>query len=349
VLSTKTPSYPKYVPEKVSLWTERVLRGGDDPGAEDDDGLIGVLNRLQTRSNRLQRLLKNPGSAPKAYLQDIRRERLALSEQINSVKEEISCLERLTIHPDPDLEDAYKRLKKSLHDDEQIWNFIRAAVSANIKFSPYRDALKFALEHKQTVADLAKALATELEWFNQVGIETPASFWSIRSLLEDANSTNNLAEWRQTRKHLLGEPFVLDEDTPPAHECDDQIDDHYEEIDEDELEVVEIEKGVSVAPEIEDEISNAWTVAPSLSDMLNTLSKAASDFKPREQYFIGAATSSREDSVKSAYIRAFAHLLKANGIPLLQAPKNAMAKMATVALNDPSLVVTYHDVKYALS
>jgi hypothetical protein len=89
----------------------------------------------------------------------------------------------------------------------------------------------------------------------------------------------------------------------------------------------------------------AWGIAPSLAELLGTVAKAASNYEPQFYGRIGAAVG-RQHNPKTEYLRAFGHLLAEARIERTPAVLNAVACIATVAINgDPA---TYDDVKQAL-
>lgn len=327
---------------------EEVLHGS---GA-DTDGWIGLLNRLQARLSQVETLLADSALASEVFLSALRRERLDLADQVRRLEEEVACLERLTTRPDPDLEDVYALLQEELRDAEQTWSFIYAAVSANIEFARYREAIKSARERKQEIARLAQALAEQLDGFDRTGIQAPDPFWSIRALLEKADAPeNNFMVWRQVRDRVLGEYHSVDEEKANASTAavtENLDDDGYQDLPEDDFVIGEFEEGATATATPEHDRRYAWQVAPSLADLLQTLSEVANDFEPKEHHLIGAALNTRQSSVKTSYIRAFAHLLNEHGITPTPPLMRAMAKVATLVLHRDDLVVSYDNVRKAL-
>jgi hypothetical protein len=87
-----------------------------------------------------------------------------------------------------------------------------------------------------------------------------------------------------------------------------------------------------------------------LFSLLIDLSKAMDVFEPD---FMDSAVhfgmSTRQNSKKTAYIRAFAAHLQNNEIKTTAKIKKSMAFMANVVLNDPNMSITEDDVRKALS
>lgn len=92
-----------------------------------------------------------------------------------------------------------------------------------------------------------------------------------------------------------------------------------------------------------------WGTAPDFAALLGTLTAAARAYEPEQSGFIGAGLNSRKSTPKTAYIRAFAALLRDQyGLTLSPRVKNAMAITATVVLNDPDDPVSTADVTSAV-
>ena len=92
----------------------------------------------------------------------------------------------------------------------------------------------------------------------------------------------------------------------------------------------------------------AWGIAPSLAELLGTVAKAASNYEPRFYGRTGAAIEKRQPNPKTEFIRAFGYMLAKAGIPATPPVMNAMACMATIAIDNPDAIASYDDVKQAL-
>jgi len=91
------------------------------------------------------------------------------------------------------------------------------------------------------------------------------------------------------------------------------------------------------------------TVTP-LSELLQTVSKAATDFEPSESGMVGAAINSRKRNSKIEYLRAFDSLLiEQHHFVLDKYIINAMVIAANVVINSPNIDVTYDDVRKAVA
>jgi hypothetical protein len=77
----------------------------------------------------------------------------------------------------------------------------------------------------------------------------------------------------------------------------------------------------------------AWEKAPDPPTILETVAFAAEKWSPQESGAIGAAIASRQHSIATEYLRAFAKLLDENGMPTNSIHK-AIAGTATVVLDD---------------
>jgi hypothetical protein len=89
-----------------------------------------------------------------------------------------------------------------------------------------------------------------------------------------------------------------------------------------------------------------WGIAPKVPDLLDTVAKVADEYQPQFGGRIGAAIEKRERNSKTQFLRAFGHELAEARIEPNPEVINAMAYMATVALDN--IDVTYGDVTQAL-
>jgi hypothetical protein len=346
-VTVKTSTFPHYVPPYIQSQVTLLLHG--EGASSENDGWIGALARLDNELHRVNELLEDSGWLSEEARSALHRQQRDLSTRIKRAKEEIDCVERLTSRHDPDLEDVYTLLARNTTGDKQAWLFIFSAVSADIEFDRYRDALRSARERKDEIAAAAHALAERLDLFDQTGVQGPDAFWSIRALLERAEPSDaNRTVWPEARNHLLGNGAL-----PAASGCeasttdDEPAFDDSEDLPDGDFTIEELEEG-DAATTPEQDLRYAWGVAPSLSALLDTLSAAARDFEPSEHDLIGAALNTRQGSPKTGYIRAFAHLLNENGISRTPPFMRAMAKTATLVLTPKDIIVSYDDVRKAL-
>lgn len=91
-----------------------------------------------------------------------------------------------------------------------------------------------------------------------------------------------------------------------------------------------------------------WGIAPDLPELLDTVAKAARNYEPQFYGRIGAAVGKREGNIKTNYLRAFGHMLAEARIEPTPDVQNAVARMATVAINDAAIEVSSDDVRQAL-
>ena len=92
-----------------------------------------------------------------------------------------------------------------------------------------------------------------------------------------------------------------------------------------------------------EEVCRAWGSAPDLADLLEAAAMAT------ENYITAPPLHSRQKGEKTDAIRFFAGILTGTyEFDLTTRIKRAMAIAATIAINDPDIVVTYDDVRKAL-
>jgi hypothetical protein len=92
------------------------------------------------------------------------------------------------------------------------------------------------------------------------------------------------------------------------------------------------------------EVCRAWGSAPDLADLLEAAAMAT------ENYITALPLHSRQKGEKTDAIRVFAGILTGTyELDLTTRIKRAMAIAATIAINDPDIVVTYDDVRKALN
>lgn len=93
-----------------------------------------------------------------------------------------------------------------------------------------------------------------------------------------------------------------------------------------------------------------WGIAPKVSDLLDTVAKAARDYQPKIIGRIGAAISKDQRSPRTEFIRAFGQELIEAGIPLSESsvPLSMTANVRPRRKNTPAQSVAY-DIRMAMA
>lgn len=283
------------------------------------------------------------------YLPVLRKERAEAAEHRDMLAGDVDCLRRLA--HDARMREAFALLTREFTEDSQWRNFTYAAWAARVDFAKYRDRLKRATELKGEIAEAAETLENLIRQFSETGINGPSEFYSIPELLRQTDNHemqgHNLQMWRSMRRHVLGDlPRDDAQEVTPVEEGDEPVRPI-------EIVVVPMDGKAEIDP-VEGErntLRYAWGTAPNFSALLDTVAKAARDFKPSESGMIGAAIAKREKNIKTEYLRAFGNMLTdAHGFVLTTPIMQAMAIVANVVINLPDDVdVTYNDVRQALA
>jgi hypothetical protein len=253
---------------------------------------------------------------------------------------ETDCLQRLG--KDPRMKDAFCILTAQFSDESKIRDFVYAAWAAQVNYTKYREGLKNAADLQKDIAKTSKKLALLLRKAAVNSSNCPLAFSSIRELLRHTDNHGmrggNRAMWQWVRPDVLG-------DAPEYNET----------------QKIEVPQGngrsarplkvITGVPteETRNDLAYKWSMAPDLSDLLETLAQVADAYKPSEFGMIGAAIGSRQRNPKTEYLRAFGKLLTdVHSVMLTPAVMRAVAIAATVVLNLPDVDVTYDDVRKAL-
>lgn len=341
--------FPAYVPAAARAHITALIEGDSwEPHgwaaslASANQQLAEIESAIESRTQR----------GEPEYLDSLRKQRAEAAAHRDRMAGDVDCLRRLA-HDDR-MQEAYTLLTSELPDDKQLRGFVYAAWAARADYSKYRKRLKRAAELKEEISVTAETLAKLIRQFSDTGINGPSEFYSVPKLLRKTDNHelrgHNLHMWRFMRKHVLGdpqerepEPDNQNEPALPIPESD---------------RVIELE-GVSVHirrhfvapgdPVEHDPLAGlryGWGVSPDLSELLDTVSKAAREFKPTESGMIGAAIDRRQRSEKTEYLRAFANLLiDVHHIDLTNTVMRAMAIVANVAINQPDIAVMLGDVR----
>lgn len=300
------------------------------------------------------------------YLSDLMTKKAEAVAHRDSLASDIDCLRRLA--HDPRMPEAFALLTREFTDDKQWRSFIYAAWAARVDFTKYRDRFKRVAEMKIKIADTAERLANLIRQFADTGIDGPSEFYSISELLRQTDNYEmqgyNLYMWRAMRRHILGDPTRQDvlEEKEIQLELDlDDPSDSFSRIyhlpgpgnDAPGIVISFTETSSDLDDPIEQErnaIRYGWGTAPHLPSLLDTVAKAAQQWKPSADGFIDAAIASRQRSPKTEYLRAFGNLLiDIHKFTLTTPIMRAIATTANVVINLPDVDVTYDDVRKALA
>jgi len=340
--------FPAYVPAAVRAHITTLLDGDDwEPQgwaatlADAEKSLAEIETAIETRIRR----------GEVEYLDSLRKQRAEAVEHRDRLAGDVDCLHRLA--DDERMQEAYAKLTKEFTHDEQWRGFVDAAWAARIDYSKYRERLKRTAELRDKIADTSEKLAGLLREAADTGFPFwPSEFFGIPELLRQTDNhemqNHNLHMWRSMRKYVLGDPSRSDvpESEQPQEESESK---HVPEI---VSRVLEPDEKPEIDPEEEarNTLRYAWGTAPDLSELLDTVTKAARSFQPSESGMIGAGIESRKASIKTEYLRAFGSLLTSRrDFSMTAGIMNAMAVTAIVVLNQSKIDVSYDDVRKALS
>jgi hypothetical protein len=338
--------FPQYVPDVIRKKIGAMLDG-------DDWEPMGWHDALDSAEERLAKIEADSRreNSTRECMDSLRKQRKEAEEHRNTLEKYVSCLHRLAT--DPRMKAVYERLAEEFVDDEHWKGFIHAAWAAEVEFYKYRDQLKWTADLNNEIANTAQKLADFLRKTSETGFSNwPTEFFDISELLRKTDNhemqDRNLHMWRSRRKYIVG-------GRPLPNAVDSESHQEGREPTVSEPTVIRFvsPENAKIDPEQErlHTLQYAWSVAPDLSALLDTVVAAARRFEPRENGMIGAGLKSRQKSraENKEYLRAFSHLLtEVYGMSLTRNVLNAMAQVATVVLDDPHFVVTYDDVTKAL-
>ena len=339
--------FPAYVPAAVRVQITAMLEGDawDPHGWE--ASLASAQQRLAEINEEIDTKIRR---GDVENLDSLRRHGVRAAEHRDLVAGNVECLRRLG--QDQRMRKVFDLLTKEFTDAGQWRNFVSAAWAARVDYTEYRERLKRATELKGRISKAADTLANLIRQFADTGLNGPGEFYSIPALLRKTDNhemqDHNLHMWRSMRAYILGD--LPRHDVPKIKQAQEEGEQSTA------IEFVIRGIGPDEKPEIDpaEQIRNslhyAWRTAPSLPALLDTVSKAACDFKPSEDGMIGAALVTRQQSTKTEYLRAFGSLLiDARNVALTPTIMQAMAIVANVAINLSDVDVSYDDVRHALS
>jgi len=258
------------------------------------------------------------GRRPHSLRSACKRMQDRLQAHINNIRDDIACIERLTRSHDDgrdcDRQELYGRWLSGL-DDRKVVMFLLAACEAAHNHTRIRRQLREARLLRQEIIKGARELSRQIRTLESLDVGMPKELVSTRALLRMANPSHpdDVDAWEILRPQILG-----DEPDSIVKVCD------------------ELDSSV--------EVRSAWDSAPDLADLLEAAAMAA------ENYITALPLHSRQKSKKTDAIRVFAGILtRIFKFDLTDRIKHAMAIAATIAINDPDIVVTYDNVRKALN
>lgn len=342
--------FPAYVPAAAGRYLAAMIDGTEFRS----HGWATSLEECKQEVIEIEQAIERSSARGEVdYLVHLNQQRIKAVEQLRICAGEVNCLRRL-IHDDR-MRDAYALLTYEIIDDEQWRCFVDAAWAARGDFGDYRERLKKAKEQKMEIADTATKLARQLEEFSQIGITGPDEFYSVRDLLRKTDSEGiNSQNWKAMRKHVVGDKPQQDRKVEKQLELDLPLSELERELETEGLINYRLNIQFVSPGDVREQdplagLRYGWEKAPPLSALLKTVAKAGRDFDPTQDGMIGAALVSRQGSVKSEYLRAFAYLLfRRHKFNATTGVMRAMAITSNVVINRPDVDFTYDDVRKAL-
>ncbi len=326
--------YPNYVPAGARREISRILELGQDllTGTK-----MLVAEHDQSAADRIRNHTSEATKLARQKIEAVRyRDGLAADARF---------LHRLAT--DERMREVYAILTREFSTDEQWGDFVYNAWAANISFDQYRETLNQIRELVVQIADTAEKLAQLLRKASRTNPSLcPHEFSSIPALLRITENPENEGRdrtaWHAVRDRLAG--FA-----PPGRVQD--------------REQTQPELKTEPVCEASSFISDAWSVAPPFTALLDALASVARYSKPREPNLteaerdyelrefgmIGAAINSRQRNRKTEYLRAFGHLQIECNVAFTPGVVRAMAITATVAVNCADVVASEDDVRKALA
>lgn len=333
--------FPAYVPAAVREHILTMIGRAPQESKGWAKSLEIAEKHLSGIEQKIAMQAQQPGNVE--FLDSLRRQRNEAVEFRDRVASDVDCIGRLA--HDARMRDAFALLTREFTDDQQWCAFIYSAWTARQDYSKYRGRLKRATGLKTEIADAATALAKLLRQFADTKVKGPQELFSIPVLLRQTDNYEmqggQLAMWRSMRPHVLGDmPHDIQGERWPitTHEII-LLRDYLESGGAD----------IDSAEQARENVRYGWGVAPDLPALLDTVAKAARSCEPNECGMIGAALKTRQQNVKTEYLRAFGNqLTDGHGMALTAPIMQAMAIVANVAINMPDIDVTYDDVRKSL-
>jgi len=336
--------FPDSVPVKVQSLLSKLIEGVP----KRHKGYFEMLQAVESELTRIDEATNDALCNPlQTDLDELRRQKLEAINHRDWLAEELSCLKRLGHHRD--MPQVFELLHHDFPDGEKVEDFIYCAWAARIDFAKYREGLKKASKIKQEIAEVSNNLSKLLHMLSDTGVMGPGELFSIPELLKQTDNHNlndhNLQMWRSMRMHILGDKL---------DKCfEDSSINHSEQVSNQpvNIRIIPIESNIKIDPAEEQRhmLRYAWGTAPDVSALIETISKAAFNFQPKESDMIGATVQTRQHSQKTEYIRALWFLLSDSHKFLLTLQiRKAICLVANVVLDSPEIGVTLDDVNKAL-
>ena len=244
------------------------------------------------------------------YLAHLRAEKSAWLYQASVFDKEIRVRTRLI-----DIElmkEAFQLLLNEFDNDYSWPVFADAAIRARMNFKEYRRLERKAKQLGKRISKSAAALAKLVRELQETGVGLPAELMPVikEGALVAVSGPSEEARHLQLRRLVLANQRVK-----------------------------------SQTVKSETDVAN-----PDITSHLWRISKVANEFQPDLMSpAIRSATSTRQNSNKAFYIRAFATLLREGMIDITPLVKRAMAITGNVIFDDPNMNITEDDVRKALA
>lgn len=316
--------FPAYVPVAVQQYVTRLIDGGTFAGDEGlKTSLAGIDRQLSDIDGAITHFIE---AGQDDVLRHLRQQRTAVVEEQARLVGDIACIERL-VH-DTRMKAVYELLPAVLSDDMEREAFFDAAWSARMDVKRSRDQLKAAVALKREIAETAQKLAQLLDSFQALGLYGPDEFFSVLTLLQKTEMGKSHKS-QLMRRHVLGE-CPENEALPVSPEA-----------------MLAAADGDDAAKAA---LRFAWSGAPTLSRLLDTVASAAQHFEPCEHSGIGEALDSRLKNSKAEYLRALVYfLLDVHHLTPSPQLTSAIAVTANVAINLANIDVSRDDCAKAVS
>jgi hypothetical protein len=276
-------------------------------------------------------------------------------ENRKSLESHVHHINILLTHSE--MKNVYIYLTKASLSAKQWHGFLSGAIRAHANYTNYRKTEKEVAKLSVRIATTTKKLIGLLDQVFARGLaNTPEEFSSIRQLLISSADFDfdNFSDqiWRQYSPSILGGNIdfsqTLDEGPPlidtPLYEL---LQDRFHPK---ALQLYPLLTGESMISA--DDKQLAWGSAPAVRKLLMTLAETADSYKPSHTDLFNAATASREDNLKTQYVRAFGYILsKEYGVQLSSDVFHAIALVAGVMFGDSdeaNAIPSYEDVRKTL-
>lgn len=334
--------FPAHVPMGACNYITEFMEGTNGSG-----GFVSLRDSKRIELSEVEQRLKRLEASGDVIEASRERDKYdEIKHQHDYLEAQVACMQRFA-QDDLNMKDAYAHLTGVL-EDHQWERFLYSAWAARKDYQHYRDRLARAKKVRVDIAEAANRLAALLNESMEIGLNYPYEFFSIPTLLGHTENVNDYFMWQAMRPVVLGlHPRKASSPAAPSgHDSSDSQPGFHLIL----QKPGDEQEPIDPSEKMRNTVSHAWEKAPYLPALLETLAQAAHEYEPQETRATAAAIASRKNNRKTEYLRAFATLLTENDrIRLTKPIKEAMALVATVALNDPHLDASYDDVRKAIA